>query len=198
MTKLEELKKHLRAGRVYRREELVRWSKTLDRHLRALVSEGTLTKLARGLYACPKQTIFGKAPPEDDKLVKAFLKDGHFLVTSPNAYNGLGVGTTQLYNRTVVYNHKRHGQFSLGARTFDFRVKASFPKSLSREFLLVDLINNLDQLAESREEVLARVTKRVSSFHAERLRHAVHCYGNGHAKKFLFQALKTLPELHVG
>jgi hypothetical protein len=36
-----------------------------------------------------------------------------FLLTSPNAYNTLGVGTTQLYDKTVVYNHKRHGHFML-------------------------------------------------------------------------------------
>ncbi|RYG31935.1 hypothetical protein EON81_21775, partial [bacterium] len=41
-------------------------------------------------------------------------QDNRFLVTSPNAYNTLGVGTTQLYNKKTVYNHKRHGNFTLG------------------------------------------------------------------------------------
>src|SRR6266567_8389334 len=50
---------------------------------------------------------------------------------APNAYNSLGVGTTQLYDKTVVYNHKRHGPVSLGGRVFDFRVKPSFPRRLS-------------------------------------------------------------------
>ena len=118
MTKLQELKKHLRPGRVYRREDLARWSNAVDRHLKQLVSEGTLTKLAGGLYFYPMETVFGNAPPEDDKLVESFLKDKRFLLASPNAYNGLGVGTTQLHNKTVVYNHKRHGQFTLGGRTW--------------------------------------------------------------------------------
>src|SRR5258707_9804171 len=157
MTEHQELKKRLPPGQVYRREDVARWSNAVDRHLKQLVEEGTLTKLAGGLYAYPKQTVFGKAPAEDDKLVEAFLKDHRFLLASPNAYNSLGVGTTQLYDKTVVYNHKRHGEYSLGGRTFDFRVKPSFPRRLSREFLLVDLVNNLDDLAESRKEVLERV-----------------------------------------
>jgi hypothetical protein len=161
MTKLEELKRRLRPGQVYRREELARWSKAVDRHLKQLQGDGTLTKLAPGLYVYPKKTVFGKAPAEDDKLIETFLKDDRFLMASPNAYNGLGVGTTQLYDKTVVYNRKRHGTFSLGGRTFEFRVKMSFPKTLSREFLLVDLVNNLDRLAESKKEVLARVSERV-------------------------------------
>ena len=144
MAKLQEFKRHLRPGAVYRRADLARWSNAVDRHLKQLVEEGTLTKLAGGLYGYPKETVFGKAPAKDDKLVESFLKDHRFLLASPNAYNSLGVGTTQFYDKTVVYNHKRHGQFSLGGRTFDFRVKPSFPKRLSPEFLLVDLVNNVD------------------------------------------------------
>src|ERR1700731_2314863 len=147
MTRLQALKKHLRPGQVYRREDLARWSNAVDRHLKQLLDDGTLTKLAGGLYAYPKDTVFGKAPAEDDKLVGTFLKDDRFLLASPSAYNSLGVGTTQLYNRTVVYNRKRHGEFVLGGRAFDFRVKPDFPKKLTDEFLLVDLVNNVDSLA---------------------------------------------------
>jgi hypothetical protein len=184
MTKLKELKKHLRPGQVYRRQDLARWSNAVDRHLRQLLQSGTLTKLAGGLYAYPKRTVFGKAPAEDKKLVESFLKDDRFLLASPNAYNGLGVGTTQLYDKTVVYNHKRHGEYSLGGRTFEFRVKPSFPKTLSKEFLLVDLVNNLDRLAESKEEVLARVKERVTSFDASGLQRAARHYGNVRTRKF--------------
>jgi hypothetical protein len=188
MTKLEQLRRHLRPGQVYRRGDLVQWSNAVDRHLKQLVSDGTLTKLRPGLYSFPKQTDFGKAPPEDNKLVKTFLKDDRFLLATPNAYNSLGVGTTQLYDKTVVYNHKRHGKFSLGGRKFDFRMKASFPTVLSREFLLVDLVNNLDGLAESKEEVLARVRERVGMYDVLRLRRAARNYGKVGTKK-LFETL---------
>jgi len=62
MTKLEQLKRRLRPGKVYRREDLAHWSNAVDRHLRQLMEEGTLIKLAGGLYAYPRQTVFGKAP----------------------------------------------------------------------------------------------------------------------------------------
>jgi hypothetical protein len=190
MKKVEELKKHLRPGQVYRREELAKWSTAVDRHLRQLVSDGTLTKLAGGLYLRPKQTAFGKAPPADSELVASFLKDDRFLLVSPNAYNSLGVGTTQLYNKTIVYNHKRHGKFTLGGRNFDFRMKPSFPRKPTDEFLLVDLVNNLGQLAESPQEVLARVKRHaVTSLDPSRLKRAAHDYGNVRTRKFFAEAL---------
>jgi len=184
MMKLDELKRHLRPGQVYRRQELARWSHAVDRHLKQLVAEGTLMKLRGGLYVMPKDTAFGKAPADDEKLVSAFLRDHRFLLASPNAYNTLGVGTTQLYDKTVVYNHKRHGEFALGGRKFEFRVKPAFPAKLGAEFLLVDLVNNLDRLAESREEVLARVRKTAASYDASRLRRAARDYGNMTTRKF--------------
>jgi hypothetical protein len=198
MTKLQQLKKRLRPGQVYRREDLAQWSNAVDRHLKQLVSDGTLTKLAGGLYLYPKETVFGKAPPEDDKLVGTFLKDDRFLLASPNAYNSLGVGTTQLYDQTVVYNHKRHGNFLLGGRKFDFRVKPTFPKTLSREFLLIDLVNNLDRLAESKKEVLARVREHVASYDMPRLQRAAREYGNVRTKKFFDRAFNPDTAPHVG
>ena len=195
MKSLEALKRHLKPGRVYRRQDLAKWSTAVDRDLQRLVEDGTLTKLAGGVYARLKDTVFGKAPAEDSELVKAFLKDDDFLLASPNAYNGLGVGTTQLYNKTVVYNHKRHGAFPLGGRTFDFRMRPRFPRSLSKEFLLVDLVNNLDQLAESKEEVLTRVRDRAADYDATKLKNAALRYGKVRTKKFFASTLA--PEPHV-
>lgn len=185
MAQLKELKKHLKQGNVYRRNELAQWSNAVDRHLAALVNEGTLQKVSPGVYYYPKESVFGKLPPKETALVRTFLKDSRFLMTSPNAYNTLGVGTTQLYNKTTVYNHKRHGEFKLGNRTFHFQMKHHFPYSLSKEFLLVDLVNNLDQLAEDPGEVLKNVAAKVPLMDHKKLSHSVKEYANIKAKKIL-------------
>ena len=197
MTRLQQLKRRLRPGRVYRRGDVARWSNAVDRHLRQLVEEGTLTKLAGGLYAYPRHTVFGAAPPQDDELVATFLKDDRFLLASPNAYNSLGVGTTQLYDKTVVYNHKRHGEYALAGRKFDFRMKPAFPNKLSPEFLLVDLVNNLDRLAESKQEVLERVRKQATALNRPRLLRAARHYGKVRTKKFFALALNAPEALHA-
>ena len=104
MNALEELKKHLKPGQVYRRADLEQWSTAVDRHLKELVEEGVLQKMSQGVYYYPTKASFGAVPPEDEKLVGAFLKSDDFLLTSPNFYNSLSVGTTQMYNTCVVYN----------------------------------------------------------------------------------------------
>jgi hypothetical protein len=173
----------LHAGRVYRREDLVQVSNAVDRHLRELVSGGALKRLAQGLYYVPKKSVFGTLPPDDQELVATFLRDKDFLVFSPSSYNTLGLGTSQLYNKTLVYNHKRHGLFSFGNRQFDFRVKPRFPKKLTPEFLLVDAINNLEELAEDRNQVLQMVEHKLSGFDQAKLKRAVSNFGSVATKK---------------
>ncbi|RKS03079.1 DUF6088 family protein [Flavobacterium sp. 102] len=191
MNKLEELKKHLKRGKVYRRADLSKWSKSVDRHLEELVQEGTLQKLSQGVYFYPELTVFGEAPPEEEVLVRSFLKDTRFLLTSFNAYNALGVGTTQLYNTKTVYNHKRHGEFKLGGVTFTFKRKPHFPLKATPEFLLVDLLNNLDQLAEDPNEVVSRVCFKAKTMDAKKLRNSLRDYGSIKAKKLLEPVLSA-------
>ena len=95
----------------------------------------------------------------------------------------MGLGTTQLYNRTLVYNHKRHGVFRLGNRQFDFRVKPRFPKKLTPEFLFVDLLNNLDELAEDRDAVLQQARSKLPSYDMARLQRAVDSFGSMATRK---------------
>jgi len=108
-TTLARLKKHLRPGGVYRRTNLLRWSNSIDRHLKNLIADGTLQKLRRGLYYRPRKFEFGEAPADEETLLNAFLGTNHFVLVSPNAYNQLGVGTTQLYDKRVVCNQQRNG-----------------------------------------------------------------------------------------
>lgn len=180
---LDQLKRHVRPGRVYRREELAHWSRSVDRHIKKLTIDGTLQKLRTGLYYCPRKFEFGKAPADERELIKTFLKTSRFVVTSPNAYNQLGLGTTQLYNKRVVYNQKRHGTFRFGNRLLTFERRSNIPKQLSPEFLLVDLVNELDQLAEDRDEVLPRVREKAKEMDAKKLSRAVFLYGKASTRK---------------
>jgi len=180
-----QLASELRAGRVYRREDLARLSSSVDRHLRQLVSSGRLKKLSQGVYYAPRSSSLGALPPDDVDAVTSFLRDKEFLIFSPSAYNALGLGMTQLYNRTLVYNHKRHGLFKLGNRQFDFRVKPRFPKRLTPEFLFVDLLNNLGELAEDRDEVLSRAHQKLDSFDQAPLKRAAELYGSVATRKRL-------------
>jgi hypothetical protein len=131
---LKKLKASLVPGQVYRRAELATFSTNVDRHLARLVADGHLKKISQGMCAAPK-AAFGEAPPEADSMVKTFLKDNHFVVYGPSQFNSLGLGTTQLYNRTVVFDRKRVNEYTLGGRTYSFYRWREAPKQLTPEFL---------------------------------------------------------------
>ena len=172
---LEQVRQVLKPGRVYRRADLLAVSNSVDRHL----------------YYAPRKSVFGELPPDDAELVRSFLRDDDFLLLSPSAYNTVGLGTTQLYNRTVVYNRKRHGHFRLGNREFDFRVKPRFPHALSTEFLFVDLLNNVDELAEDAAAVWARAASKFKQLDSNDLSQALRAYGNLATRKRLEGACRA-------
>ena len=60
---------------------------------------------------------------------------------------------------------------------FTFERRYNVPKQLSPEFLLVDLVNELDQLAEDRDQILSRVRKKAKKMDAKKLSRAVSLYG---------------------
>jgi hypothetical protein len=173
----------LRAGQVYRRKDLANQSRAIDRDLQLALNAGRLHRAAQGLYYAPIKTPFGDAPPSDQAMVEKFLEDKDFLLLSPNNYNSLRLGTTQLYNLSVVYNHKRHGRFSLGNRVFDFRVKPAYPRQLNEEFLWVDMLNNLDELAEDTDMLLVNARASVARFGETRLKRAMTKYGSEKTKR---------------
>ena len=159
---VNRLREFIVPGQVYRRADLAVFSSNVDRYLARLVAEGHIKKVSQGMYSAPRATPFGEVPPEMESLVKAFLKDDHFVVYGPSQFNSLGLGTTQLYNRLTVFNRKRVGEFTLGGRTFTFHRWREAPKKLTPEFLIVELLNRLDDLAEDRDQVLARLKEKLA------------------------------------
>lgn len=163
----------LKPGQVYRRADISDFKKL----------KGVIKKIAHGIYYYPEKTVFGDAPPEDEVLVRAFLKCDNFYMASLNAYNSIGVGTTQLYNEKLVYNHNRNGRYILNGRSYYF-LKRRFPEKSSHEFLIIDLVNNINLLAEDKQKILNNVTIKVQGMDKDKLIKAVKEYAVARSRSF--------------
>jgi hypothetical protein len=193
-TVLEKMSKLLVQGRVYRRSDFTSVSSNVDRNLKELVNRGELTKLQNGLYLRPRKTPFGEALADEDELLQKFLDDDHFVVYGPSMFNSLGLGTTQLYNEKVVFNRKRHGVMSLGGRTYTFYRWKEAPKKLSKEFLLVEMFNRLDDLSENKDLVVSNLKKKLSEFNLLKLNNSLNRFGTKSTQKKLKSLIR---ENHV-
>ena len=60
-----------------------------------------------------------------------------------------------------------------GNRQYDFRVRPRFPKRLSDEFLFVDALDSLGELAEDEQAVLARARQRAREMDGTKLKRAL-------------------------
>tara|TARA_R110000782_G_scaffold269944_2_gene369079 strand:- start:20425 stop:20703 length:279 start_codon:yes stop_codon:yes gene_type:complete len=90
----------------------------------------------------------------------------------------------------VVYNRKRHGRFKLDGRMYDFRMRPSVPRRLSKEVLLVDLLHNIDRLPEDKVAILPRALAKAGEMNSAQLARAVKEYGSARAERLLAPVLR--------
>ena len=168
----------LSPGRVFRTRDLAAWSTNPTRMVKQWVDAGTCLRLKNGLYAIPKPTEFGMAPPTSGELLSTFLDGDPFIVTGPPVWNALRLGGTQLFALPLVYNRKRSGVFRLGGRAFRLR-RVRFPDAPCPEWYAVDFLQNLGAMcldaAEAEGHLVARI--RDGTFTCERLRQMAEAYG---------------------
>jgi len=182
----------LRPGRAYRTRDLAGWSANPPRLAKRLVREGQLVHLARGLFFHPRRGRFGDVPPTDEEVMRAFLDGGRFVLTGPDRWNALGLGTTALFAATLVYNTKRTGTFELGGRQYILRLVA-FPARPTAEWFVVDFFENASRAGVA-PVVLARALRRAvaaGSFDAGRLREMVARYGTRRTRALVEGALEA-------
>ena len=172
-------------GEIYRRAELVEYSRCLDRDLRVLVEAGEVRRLWRGVYCRPEMCPIGQVPPDHIKVVRALLRDDSFIVTSLNMYNAMQVGTTQLYNVWLVYNHKRSGRIKVCGQNYRFIRGRCFPGKPTLAFCYVDLINNLEMLAEDRDAVRTQAVKKIFELGIDEVCREARAYGTAATKRFI-------------
>jgi hypothetical protein len=196
MTNAEKLINSMQPARVYRRRDLESCSTAVDRDLHTLVASGKVRKLAGGLYYRPGKNAFGVPPPEEKELARAFLKTDDFLLTSYNYFNQFGLGLTQVYSTTLVYNHKRTGEYLLGGKRFQFRLVPAYPAELSREFLLVDMLNNLKHLPDNTAGVLENLRSRLKGFDSAALAVCLIKYARPGVKNIFRKYYAWPPEEH--
>jgi len=180
----------LQDGRVYRTEEFFDVDSNPTRLVKRLVSQGRLTPLRHGLYYAPCASSFGPVPPREDALLRAFFRGRPYLMTGPSFWNALGLGTTMVEARPLVYNTTRSGPVELAGRLFELR-RARFPRPATPEFFVVDLLQNRNRAgldAEVAHHALAEALK-AGRFSGEVLEDMAERFGTKLTQAFVRSAL---------
>ncbi|MCH1911857.1 hypothetical protein L9Z41_17285 [Leptospira noguchii] len=188
---LDNLKFHLKPGKVYRRSDLLLFSPSVDRELSQLVKQGFLKKEATGLYFRPKKGKFGDVPASISALVEKYLKTKDFLIVDHNTLNSMNLGLTQLYTVLTVYNQKRHGLVELGGVRFNFKRRSGYPQTLSPEFLLVELLNERKTLPEIPVDLKEKMQKLVKKLNRAQLKKFSEQFGKVAVKKEFKELLSS-------
>ena len=95
------------------------------------------------------------------------------------------MGLTQLHNKRIVFNRKRHGEFEFNGKHYHFYRWREAPTKLSKEFLYVEFLNRFDKLAEDNIKNKNLLKKQLGKLNQKKLQIAVKTYGKESTKKKL-------------
>ena len=125
------------------------------------------------------------------------LRDPHITAAEPGRQHRRQVYASGAMRRVVRNSpaerlgenlHKRSGDFSLGGKHFKFHMVPAYPKTLSKEYLLVDLLNNLKHLSENTDLVLRNLKSRLHQFDRDSVQKLLERYGRPAARNALHKA----------
>ena len=188
-TSAETLLSRMKLRKVYRRAELAKYSKAVERDLQTLIQKKLVRRAAAGLYYLPRQSVWGELPASPEELIRAFLNTDDFMHTSLNVFNSLGVGLTQMVNASMVYNRKRSGKFKLDGMVYEFKRPMNYPKRATEEYLYIDLLNNFDDLLEPPDNLKILLKKRLMRLSRRKLEKQAKAYGKAKAQRMLRELL---------
>lgn len=186
--KAQQMLNHMKAGKIYRQSELQGKWPNASHDLAILVKNKYIDKVSAGLYYKPKKTKYGIVAPKDEEIVRSFLQDDDFLLVDVNCYTSLVGGLTQLSMGCKVLNKRRHGLFNLAGFYYDFRVRRAYPKKITREFLLVDLLDNIKEV-EDGTPIREKLLPRLKEYNSKELLQAANLFGNRSTEKLLEKVL---------
>lgn len=179
-------------GRVYRTRELRAFTANPTRWAKRLVEQGVLKQPYHGLYYLPQESSFGPVGPTEEELLRAYFDGEPFLVTGPYFWNALGLGTTQMFAVSLVYNQKLTGEVRLGGGRYWLR-RVRFPDPPPLEWFVVDLLHNERHMGEDTsalDGLLARAV-RDGRFDAQRLREMAEEYAHPAERQRILTAIRA-------
>ena len=184
--RLASLPSGMVAGHVYRAGEIEGLGKDASRDLKDLLKEGLICRAGPGLYYKPKKLAGRAVPANVESVLQKFLRSDQFLVRYLSDFNKLGLGTTQHATLTYVYNRKRSGAIELDGRKYLF-VMRKLPQVQTKEYLLVDMLNNLTSLGEDTSSFLEKlaVTLPKIDLNMNKLLATAEEYGKRWVKRYL-------------
>ncbi len=137
--------------------------------------------------------------PPLKQLLDQYLPDHDYLITGPSVWKRLGLGCHTAESIPLVYHKHRTGFQQMDGELIEFRARR-FPEHPSREFFVVDLLNNavragLQQMIAERALRRALLKKRLDR---ARLASEADEFGTPATRKLIEKATPDTPATASG
>lgn len=127
--------------------------------LSRMCKDGTITRVAKGIYCRPKVTKFGTVPPSERELVSAFTENDQGVVIGYSLYNSLKL-TTQVPKHIFVYSSlPEEGRRQIGNVVLQ-RCNVRFSPEVCSTVRMLDVLQHYDEIQELEQHQFLRLCSR--------------------------------------
>lgn len=118
--------------------------------LSRMCKEGSLTRIAKGIYCRPKVSRFGTIPPSENEIVRSFTEKEQGVVVGYSLYNALKL-TTQVPKRIFAYSSLMEEQYRKIGNVVLQQCNMIFTPEVCSAVQMLDILQHYREIQELEE-----------------------------------------------
>ena len=139
----------MQEGRLFTYDDIPSGKKSVVAiELSRLSKQGVVKRIAKGKYYKPKQGRFGELEPNDEEVIRSYLKSTGYL-TGLRAYNQMGL-TTQVPNTITIAKEGSPQKIKIKNINIEFvPLKQKIAKNEMKFAQILDALDNLNKIPDT-------------------------------------------------
>ena len=124
--------------------------------LSRMCKDGSIMRIAKGVYCRPKISKFGTIPPSESVIVRSFTENGQGVVVGYSLYNALKL-TTQVPKRIFAYSSLLKEQHRQIGNVVLYQSSMKFYPDVCAVVRMLDILQHYGEIQELEQEQFLKV-----------------------------------------
>ena len=161
--------------------------------LSRMCKEGSITRIAKGIYCRPKVSKFGTIPPSENEIVRSFTQNEQGVVVGYSLYNALKL-TTQVPKHVSVYSSLIEEQHRQIGNVVLHQCNMKFDPEVCSVVHILDVLQHYGEIQELEQAQFLKMCSEFSKQYNDRTTNYV--LANMHYPKRTIAFLREVLEYH--
>ena len=134
--------------------------------LSRMCKDGSITRIAKGIYCRPRVSKFGTVPPSENEIVRSFTENDQGVVVGYSMYNALKL-TTQVPKRVSVYSSLIEEQHRQIGNVVLHQCNMNFVPEVCSVVRILDVLQHYGEIQELEQKQFLKICSEFSEQYSD-------------------------------